>query len=1068
MTSITWTKKTITDIKETIPLVSKLIVDNLKENFNEHGQGMLNNLNGALGISVKLLGQKLIDSYFDGLSEQKLKNFGLGTYFISACNQAESSLQNIDSISLDLTTRKIIIERFEEIFSGIQNSIDESDLVLHFSPIRHPAVSIVRTVCETILFEYINEPNKQSIIDSFTKDFNLNIGSKIESAFGDDYNNHIREVEEKWTKNKEGKLLNDMLDLNRIGFAENEDLKYQETYAYWNKVDDYRNSNNEIKLHNIDTFEDSLVPIDSLIEQYFNRGNDTIEKVLFILADFGKGKSIFLKHKASTLAKRYQQRGEGIIPIYFNLRDFDQYDKGSGFGVISDYLGIKYGIDVQDEFFSKNEFFFLIDSLDECGNLTEERIDKVISSIKKIQTINVKNCRQNQLVITSRPIEHGILKHLNSNDPFVINNDEHRPIYHYISIYGFKKEQFNDSIMDSLRRTSPLISGDYTGISEQIVEAINLGKDFDIYSKLTSSKLLTHTELRRPIFSYMIYKLIINKSDLSLSNKVGIYLSFINVLTKEAKYIDSSLEVNLKDEYKFRNILHATSALWMYESYRGNQGFLKKDNISDTIEGSTINRSDTQKMNIYKDIEDVEFLSQSYFGQNGNVFYFQHQSFAEILLAEYYLKIFIHFALYDSSTVETVRVRLMLGNPTEQTIDFLVGLLTLLKECVSDNPDELTIKKRKLLFPMLASLSTSDYSKGLFSQYLKFKWFDNYPIDKNTVEPPLELLKKWIIDKEVIDKIIKLARDVIYSKANYLLTSVNSNHSSLYNNEVTQVSDSMNSIPPDIDRWLSFLVGNILYTNDKKRVFFTSGITDPKIIFDMFRNWSLFSDTVSPDWGRSLFRGLTLEDNTSDEPILEDRYSRRKVKTYSLTGLSMQEMNFSYSKISDIVFNNCGINNSDFTGSEISNVSFENSDLRRTSFKSVIFKEVNFTYCLLNNSKFNNIRIEDKLYLELCQIAQGILLPNLLSVFLKKSDHGLIDFGGKAYVGSNLYPLKEHSSIYNMFSVIEPFLRLVLKSEENFSSPNEIIDWFIFENQEDKEYFNRLLNRRARRIEILR
>lgn len=182
----------------------------------------------------------------------------------------------------------------------------------------------------------------------------------------------------------------------------------------------------------------------------------------------------------------------------------------------------------------------------------------------------------------------------------------------------------------------------------------------------------------------------------------------------------------------------------------------------------------------------------------------------------------------------------------------------------------------------------------------------------------------------------------------------------------------------------------------------------------------------------------------------------------------MQEMNFSYSKISDIVFNNCGINNSDFTGSEISNVSFENSDLRRTSFKSVIFKEVNFTYCLLNNSKFNNIRIEDKLYLELCQIAQGILLPNLLSVFLKKSDHGLIDFGGKAYVGSNLYPLKEHSSIYNMFSVIEPFLRLVLKSEENFSSPNEIIDWFIFENQEDKEYFNRLLNRRARRIEILR
>ncbi|WP_311080766.1 pentapeptide repeat-containing protein [Paenibacillus polymyxa] len=1052
----TWTKSKLNDIKDTIPLISRLTIENLKDNFNENGQAMFNNLNGILGIAVKLLGRQLIDKYFDKISEDKLHNFGIGVYFTTACEQAEESLNSIESISLDLLTRKAIIERFEEILKEKQESIYNSNLILHFTPNKHPAVSIVRTVCESLLLEYINEPNKANIVDSFTKNFNENIGHKIVLAFGDDYEKHIGEVDEKWTKSKEGKILSDMLELNRIGFAEYEDLKYQQTYAYWNKVSEYRNST-ENKT-DIEEFEESLSPIDELIETFFNRGSDTIEKILFILADFGKGKSVYLKQKASTLARQYEQRGEGFIPIYFNLRDFDKYDQNSSFGVISDFLGKKYGVDVQDSDFQAKEYFYLIDSLDECGNLTEERIDKVITSIKKIQNINVKKCRHNRIAIASRPIEHGLLKHLNNNEPFIIKNGDNRPINHFISIYGFKKEQFNNSITDSLKKALPLDSESFSGISKKIIEGINNSQVINIHEEFTSINLLTYSELRRPIFSYMIYKLIINKADLSSSNKVGVYLSFINVLTKEAKYIDSLKEVNLKDEYKFRNILHATSALWMYETYRSNQGFLKKHDISNTIEGSIIDKTDTNKMTKYKDIENVEFLSQSYFGQKGDTFYFQHQSFAEILLAEYYLKLFIHYALDESSAPDDIRIRLLLGNPTEQTIDFFVGMLLLLKESVSENginPSEIVIQRRKLLFPMLASLSTADFSKGLFSHYLKFKWFDNFPISSNTIEPPSELLENWIITIEVINKIVDLSRDIIESKSKYLLTTVNSHYTSLYNNEIIQINDEISHIPPDIDRWIAFLVGNCLYNNDKERRFFTSTIGDTKIVFDMLKNWHHFSETASPEWGKKLFRGLIMPKSNLEHENFPTFFFSHNLK-YTLKGLNLRDMDFSFSNMSNISLEHCDLIRSSFANTKLSNVYFNSSSFSGASFKNADFKNVTISICTLWDVDLYGISI-DKLSLELCEIAQGVLLPKPLSEILKSSINGLADFGGKSYIGN---PFESKETITSIFKVLEPLIR-VATNKKNLDY-SEIKKWFIFEFKEDRDYFTKLLHRKIR------
>lgn len=107
--------------------------------------------------------------------------------------------------------------------------------------------------------------------------------------------------------------------------------------------------------------------------------------------------------------------------------------------------------------------------------------------------------------------------------------------------------------------------------------------------------------MKRPIFAYILYKLIINKEELSGTNKIGIYLSFINLLTKEAKYMESVKVINLLDEFRFRNILHSTAALWIFENHIGkSRSLLTKENISNTLEGAVIDKNDNAKKNNIK------------------------------------------------------------------------------------------------------------------------------------------------------------------------------------------------------------------------------------------------------------------------------------------------------------------------------------------------------------------------------------------------------------------------------------------------------------------------------------
>ncbi len=692
-----------------------------------------------------------------------------------------------------------------------------------------------------------------------------------------------------------------MSQLGRIGFKESENLYYEDTYARWKKVSEFNSGDEQ---HNDKEKQDAkLEPIEDLIEQYFNQSpnHHHLDKILFILADFGKGKSVFLRHYAAQLAKEYINKKEGLFPVYFNLREFADYDKETNLGVISDYLETDYNIKIDNAHFKKNNYIFLIDSLDESGELSPLNIDKVIASIKKIQQIDKELCRNNRIVITSRPFDEGLKDHLERHKPYLIKNEEQRDINYFIAIYGFKKQQFKHWLNKTLKSYLNLNKNHTREIDINVLENIKSYIGKDVYQLLQENNTLSTSELKRPIFAYMIYQLIINSIDFSTVGKIGVYLSFLNLLTKDAKHIhDTTFKVNLTQEFEFRNLLHAISALWMYERQQGKQGILKKADICRVLDGENKGESDTEILARYKDkgVIEIQFLSHSYFGEKANVLHFQHQSFAEILLAEYYLKVFIKYALDEEFNVEEARTKLVLGEPTEQTIQFFTEMLNLLKETATENCSKNVMEKRKLLFPLMASLATKNNNK-LFCNAIYYDWFKAIRFIENQANYPKQALEHWCIDKNKIEKIIKLATAILESKTNYILARAET-RTVLYDNELLVTQDKLSNFPPDMDRWLALLVGNTLYNDETEKQFFNWNINHFEHFFDLIKNWNYAYSNAAPRWAYDLFRGINMMQ--ADKVTVMDNCTLRELNlSFSyLYRLSLEETDISGTKLENL------------------------------------------------------------------------------------------------------------------------------------------------------------------------
>ncbi|MBE2219322.1 MAG: NACHT domain-containing protein, partial [Ignavibacteria bacterium] len=893
------------------PDLLKFVGDYFKTNFEKNGQEIFDNSNGSLAILIKLLGKPVVDKYFEGLDQKVLENHGFKTYLEAAYLQANKSIDLLsEMVKLNVTTNEFRTIVENSLTEQIQE-LGNKNLISAFHPKNHPSVEFVRNSFKK-LFQDLQI--KSEVISIFESDFNKNIENTIKEKFGKKYEEHLLEMKNDIMEVSEYNFLVSLKDLGKIGFTEREDLKYMDAFGHWEEVRNYRRTDEEMYAvqsymdlyKEIISIEKKLLSMEVLIEQYFKNSENNLNKILFIISDFGKGKSIFLKHYASKLATKYLQTNNGPFPVYFNLKNYNEF-KGVGhrLGVIAEYLSYN-GINIESEYYKKKEYVFLIDSLDESGELKSENINKIIEDIKLIQQLDRETCRTNKIIVTSRPIDEGLESQLKFHEPFEKKDKEGRKKSFFISLYGFKIDQFNAWLFNTLKEKNIELSN-LSGYPLEIFTKIQSSTEVNFYEEFVTESILSYSELRRPIFAYMVYQLINNNIDFRKIGKIGIYLSFLNLLTKEAKYInDVSYDVNLLEEFKFRNILHSTAALWQYERVRGKS--LTKVNICRTIESRNIQEREEDVLDRYKEIKDFQFFSHSYFGESGNNLTFQHQSFAEILLAEYYFKIILKYALDKPKELEKARLKLTLGIPTDQTIEFLDQLVTLFIDCITNTTVEV-LEKRKLLAPLLASLATEDYCKDLFSNHI-YPWFSEYfKKEALLIEIPKEALVNWCFERDDLYRILDFSIDMINSDDSLLITKSNS-HSSLYDYEIISINKHLNSVTYNIDKWITLLIKNLI--SEKINIDNTSysKVTNPYILFDLIKSWNYAFNRPSPNWAENCFKNIDLANS---------------ILTIDMSNFSLTALNFENSNLSNLILTNCDLERCNFN-----NVTFKNVDMKFT------------------------------------------------------------------------------------------------------------------------------------------
>lgn len=1044
---------------------------NIWENEGKYGfdlSQLLHSIEGSISSIVKddlnendktlySVLKQLSDLFGDAYSEtpkMTFDNFGFNTYLKASFEQS------IESFDLILKEKEYMYTNTEQLndllkhsLNDIRSSLDKNDYFLVFKPKEHPAVKFIKNITLNFLEDFNYD---KADIEAFLNNFNNNIETKIVNCFGiNEYSRHLDEVKTKWLKENEINFLIKMTRLSQIGFSKNELLKYQKSYGKWEDVKNFNNYNtmNSRTLESISKNdndeirkEDSLKEINYLIDEYYEylqksniklERDHTFDSILFIIADFGKGKSSFIKHYASELANNYLKKAEGEFPVYFNLNEFKKYSAPHKHGVIGNYLETEHSIKLDDTYYKKKRFIFLIDSLDESGELTERNIDEVIGNIKLIHNIDKLLCRTNKIIVTSRPFDQGLKNHLIQHSPFEYENKDKLPVAQYISIYGFKKEQFNDYVQDALMKYWKNNENEniiLTGLSKTINENIKSNTLTDIFDIFRSQKILTLSELRRPIFAYMIYNLLANNIDSTGIGKIGIYLSFINKLSKDAKYRDDEkYEVNLQEEFKFRNLLHSTAILWQYKRQAGDQNILKKADLCRVLTKMEKNITDEDVLKNNPEIEAIQFLSHSYLGDNENNLHFHHQSFAEMLLAEYYLKVFIKFGIELNPDIEEAKKSLMLGIPTDQTIEFLKGLLELLISCCSHEVTEELIEKRKLLAPLLSSLATKEYSKNLLSDRLYHQWFEdilNEIEDTKYKYIPEKFLEKWPLKEKELKSIGELAKKIIESDTNYLFTRGES-QTILISNEIVQTDEPVNKIPHNMEKWLALLVGNVLCTDEETIVFFNEGISKPGIFFELIRNWNYSFSQSAPIWGRSLFKGINMIDNENEISIMHTNLELLDFSNSYLSGLTFSFCNIDYTNFENVFFNEVNVRYC-----HLHQLNFRNVSVNELEFIDCIYvsRDTQYTtFNIFNLSTIYTVNQFEKLKTTMIQDSYKIVINEIFETF-----YGLFtlnEFGRT--IDEKLIVLNLHSKVH------EKFLRKLL--EQNISFDEDDIEFDDFE-----------------------
>ncbi len=696
----------------------------------------------------------------------------------------------------------------------------------------------------------------------------------------------------------------------KLGLSEDDgELEYQETYAYWSYIDAPKDF----------YIDSSPKKITELIDEYFQSieiENRTEEEkffsYLFIIAEYGMGKSSFTKEYSKQLSERYLKGESEEFPIYFNLKNFSV---GMKYILESKYHSI---LESNGEF-KKKKFIFILDSLDECKHISEIIIQSLFDNIRKC--ISEFSPIDFKVIITSRQIE-SVNNCIRNYSKQIHHQSISENLHQNISLYGFyeKENQFDKFI-------------GYGSKSEKNKKSL--------YEELLNKGNINKEELRKPIYAYLIRKLIQQGIEVQDKSSIELYFEFINQLSYKKKYREmQGIEFNIKEEYLNRYYLHVLTALWKY----GENSNQKRINIESIFPSKFIEGKDELNSVIKSFDQETKNLKFDNFSYNEEkIVSAPHKSLNEYLLAEYYLSLFICYSFDEEGRKYSKYFHYLsvLGEIKEEEIEFLDRILQELVLSIEESDQG--IRARKTLFPLIVSISLKEDSKIFYSEFLA-NWKNEYIKKEELGKKRIEQICKenWPMKKEQLELIILNCKEIINRVHSYMI-----NKEFHYDERIMSFSQIQPNTSMDMDKWVALYIGKIL--SEKIDVEFYDEKTSLSVA-KMMQNWSkvdILKRYCCPIWARGLFRNLKLL-GTKEKPI------------------HFNHINFQKTLIQD--------NDIDFSDSIFEFVDFSNANLTEVNFSNCTFKDLSFREANLTHSKIHNITIKGFDNSEVTKNSLGIIL----------------------------------------------------------------------------------------------
>jgi uncharacterized protein YjbI with pentapeptide repeats/nucleoside phosphorylase len=374
----------------------------------------------------------------------------------------------------------------------------------------------------------------------------------------------------------------------------------------------------------INTWNKSYKDIEIEIDKYTSWNiedflNDPSQGIVVIGAEFGTGKTSYARYITHLYANRCLNNGSDYFPILVKLRS----ELNNVYGT----HGLDYVLNIvtNDSQNKDRKILLILDGLDEYKGEIRELIERINSYQGEYRNMKV--------IITTR-LKEGYANELN--------------IENYVRLLPLSEEQVDQLF----KKYNP-----------------NLDLTFD---RCINEYYLNKGVIRNPLFCWMLAYMHANQYE-KLEFKKGwstnmirtlLYHSFIHSILL-GKYVEEVRSLEEKDIKKRiaeeKRLLRLTAAL--VNLY----GEISKSELRDKLSRLGVNESYLNEL--FRKEGFLEYFLTSYFYMQEERIEFIHDSFKEYCLAEYYYE----------SIKEGKWWRLNVGMPSEETIDFLRGLVEILK-----------------------------------------------------------------------------------------------------------------------------------------------------------------------------------------------------------------------------------------------------------------------------------------------------------------------------------------------------------------------------------------------------